>query len=62
MRLSIALTAPPTAWPPKSNTAGPRNTSIRSVVSVSIVTAWSAEVFDASILPMPSVNTATRLP
>ena len=58
----MTLTAPPIAWPPNNSTAGPRSTSIRSDVSGSIVTAWSAEVLDTSIEPMPSVSTRIRSP
>ena len=48
MRLSIALTTPPTALPPYSSAAGPRSTSMRSITSGSIGTAWSLLRLDAS--------------
>ena len=48
MRLSIALTTPPTALPPYSSAAGPRSTSMRSTTSGSIGTAWSKLRLEAS--------------
>ncbi|MNT39666.1 hypothetical protein D3C72_1759340 [compost metagenome] len=58
--MSTTLTTPPMAPPPYSRVAGPRSTSMRSASSGSTVTAWSGEMFDASITSEPSDNTFTR--
>ena len=50
IRLSITFTTPPMALPPYSKVAGPRSTSIRSVVRGSMGTAWSLLKPDTSML------------
>ena len=56
----MALTTPPTALPPYSKAAGPRTTSICSMTSGSIVTAWSKLNDEASRTPTPFCIIRTR--
>jgi len=62
MRLSIALTTPPTALPPYSSAAGPRSTSMRSTTSGSIGTAWSKLRLEASSAAPALLSTRMRSP
>ena len=57
---SIALTTPPMALPPYNKAAGPRTTSICSMMSGSMPTAWSKLKLDASKIPMPFCIIRTR--
>ena len=60
IRWSIALTTPPTALPPYNRAAGPRTTSICSIMSGSMPTAWSKLKLDASKIPTPFCMILTR--
>ena len=62
MRLSSALTTPPTALPPYNKAPGPRSTSMRSTTSGSIGTAWSKLRLDASSEAPALLSTRTRSP